>query len=337
MRPAQTVANAMKTLEARVEAAVADGVVTREEKRTIDAQAQRAAAKAEGLVTHSGAPALEAITALRGMSRTALVNRADEALSTLAQGRHAMWREARHDARTDPFTNDLLRNARKPFPGARTKDFTWRGHRVHLVAVDLAHPDIRVQGTAPGARGKQLDDMTLGRGAEIGINGDFFSAGVGYKTSGAAMTNGQRWPSSANGDPWEPALVWKGRHAAIKGNGSALPPWAKNAVSARPLVLRDGVVVTSYPEADKAAESRRTGVGVSRSGRMMFLVAVEGGLTAKELGRLMKRVGADDAMAMDAGGSAQMFEKGRGYVQRSSDPGGERRIANAILINNTRR
>ena len=70
---------------------------------------------------------------------------------------------------------------------------------------------------------------------------------------------------------------------------------------------------------------------------MLFLVAVEGGLSAKELGRLMKRVGADDAMAMDDGGSAQMFEKGRGYVQRSSDPGGERRIANAILINNTRR
>lgn len=337
MRPAHSVATAMKTLEARVETAVADGVVTRDEKRAIDAQAKRAEGRAQALVAHSGAPALDAIAALRRMDRAALVARGDEALATLAQGRHAMWREARHDAHTNPFRGDLLRNARTPFAGARTKDFTWQGHRVHLVAVDLAHPDIKLQTTGPGARGKNLDDMTRGKRAEIGINGDFFSPGSNYATSGAAMTNGARWPGSANGEAWEPALVWKGKHAAIKGYNSPLPSWAKNAVSARPTVLRDGDVITNYPEPDKAAESRRTGVGVSKSGRMLFLVAVEGGLSAKELGRLMKRVGADDAMAMDAGGSAQMFEKGRGYVQRSSDPGGERRIANAILINNTRR
>lgn len=337
MRPAHSVATALKTLEGRVERAVADGVVTREEKRAIDGQALRAQQRAENLVTHSGAPALDAIAALRRLTRGELVERADDSLALLARGRHAMWREARHDANTDPFRGDLLRNARKPFPGARTKDFTWQGHRVHLVAVDLAHPDIKLQTTPASARGKQLDDMTRGKRAEIGINGDFFSAGNGYATSGASMTNGTRWPGAANGEAWEPALVWKGRHAAIKGNNTPLPPWAKNAVSARPLVLRDGDVISNYSEPDKAAASRRTGVGVSRNGRVMYLVAVEGGLTAKELGRLMKRVGADDAMAMDAGGSAQMFEKGRGYVQRSSDPGGERRIANAILINNTRR
>jgi exopolysaccharide biosynthesis protein len=103
-------------------------------------------------------------------------------------------------------------------------------------------------------------------------------------------------------------------------------------VSARPTVLKDGHVATSFPEPDKAGAHRRTGVGVSKSGRVLYLVASEGAMTAKDLGRLLKKVGADDGMAMDAGGSAQMWMKGRGYVQRSSDPGGTRRVANAILI-----
>ena len=47
---------------------------------------------------------------------------------------------------------------------------------------------------------------------------------------------------------------------------------------------------------------------------------------------LLRRQGAWEAMTMDAGGSAQMYQKNRGLVQRSSDSGGQRAVANSILI-----
>ena len=331
MKPAAHTAQAMKTLEARIERATEDEQITRAERQSIRAQLDRVENRAQTMVAHQGKPALDAVNDVRRMlNRNTLARHADDALGELAQGRHKMWREAKHDKETNPFKH--IPNAHKPFAGVATKDFNWEGHRVHLVAVDLANPNIRVQTTNPGERGKQLDDMVRSHNAEIGINGDFFSVGKNYAPSGAAMSNGKKW----GGEAWEPGLVFRGQHAQMKGYNTSIPAWARNAVSARPTVLRDGKVVTDYPEHDKSLPSRRTGVGVSKSGRVMYLVAVEGGLSAKELGRLMKKVGADDAMAMDAGGSAQMYQKGRGYVQRSSDPGGERRIANAILINRLR-
>ncbi len=332
MKPASDLARGMQRLRRDVDAADDDGRVTRAEQRDLVDHVGRLEARAEGMVAHTGAPALRALDDVKGMIRSRrFPENVDRAMTKLADGRHAMWREARHDARTDPFTH--LRGYRKPMGGVREKDFDFEGKRVHVVAVDLANPRIKLQTTGAADKGRTIDDMARRKNAEIAINGDFFSL-ASFAPSGAAMQKGDRWGGA---EAWEPALVFRGQHAQMKGYNSPVPSWATNAVSARPTVLRDGRVVTDYPEADKALPSRRTGVGVSQSGRVLYLVAAEGNMSAKDLGRLMKRVGADDAMAMDAGGSAQMWREGRGYVQRSSDPGGTRRVANAILINRTGR
>ena len=99
------------------------------------------------------------------------------------------------------------------------------------------------------------------------------------------------------------------------------------------MLLNDGALITNYPEPDKAADSRRTGLGLSKDGRVLFLVAAEGGMSAKDLARLLRQQGAHDGFALDAGGSAQMYQRGRGLVQRSSDAGGRRAVANALMIN----
>lgn len=77
--------------------------------------------------------------------------------------------------------------------------------------------------------------------------------------------------------------------------------------------------------------------GTSEDGRTLYLVAVQGksgvnGLTATELGQFLRSLGADDAMAMDSGGSAQLYVKGRGMVQKSTDPGGSRGVANVVMV-----
>ncbi len=89
-------------------------------------------------------------------------------------------------------------------------------------------------------------------------------------------------------------------------------------------------MVTSYREPEKAARSRRTGMGISKSGRVLYLVAAASA-TAAELGALLKRVGAFEAMTMDAGGSAQMYSSGH-VVQGSSDGPGGRRVTNVMMV-----
>lgn len=145
------------------------------------------------------------------------------------------------------------------------------------------------------------------------------------------MHAGKPWGTDAA--TWESGLVWKGQHAQIQRSSAHPASWAKNVVSARPNVLHDGRVRTEYPEADKALPHRRTGLGLSQNGRVLFLVAAEGGLSAKDLGRLLRQQGAHDGFALDSGGSAQLYQRGRGMVQASSDAGGRRRVANALLIN----
>lgn len=324
LTPARDMSDRLKKLERAIDRADDDASVTRAEKRALIDHANRLEKRAEGMVAHTGAPVLNTLDRVKELIRgRRFADHVDDAMSTLASGRHKMWREARHDQRTNPFAH--LHGYRQEMNGVRSKDFNWEGKRVHVIAVDLANPRLRIETTKPGERGRNIDAMARSHGAEIAINGDFFSYGS-YAPSGQAMHRGQKW----GGTDWEPSLAFRGRRAEVTGRGA--PSWATNQVSGRPSVLRDGRVADSFPEPDKAAPSRRTGVGVSKNGRVLYLVAAEGGMSARDLGRLLKKVGADDGMAMDAGGSAQMWTKERGYVQRSSDPGGTRRVANAILI-----
>jgi hypothetical protein len=81
----------------------------------------------------------------------------------------------------------------------------------------------------------------------------------------------------------------------------------------------------------------RTGVGQLADGRIV-LVAVDGrqpgystGLTNFELALTMMRLGCVTASALDAGGSTTMAFDGK-LLNRPSDPGGERAVAEALTL-----
>ena len=56
------------------------------------------------------------------------------------------------------------------------------------------------------------------------------------------------------------------------------------------------------------------------------------GMTLHRLALTFASLGATDAMNLDGGGSSAMWIAGRGVVNRPSDPGGERRVVNALLV-----
>jgi hypothetical protein len=120
-------------------------------------------------------------------------------------------------------------------------------------------------------------------------------------------------------------------------------------VGAGPRLLRAGrVAVTARTEGFAplqapafygsfvADRNPRTLAGVRADGKLL-LVTVDGrrpgwstGMTLPEAARLMRSLGARDALNLDGGGSTTMTVRGE-VVNRPSDPGGERRVSNGVF------
>jgi hypothetical protein len=104
-------------------------------------------------------------------------------------------------------------------------------------------------------------------------------------------------------------------------------------------ILRDGAPPAGL---DPVALAGRTAAGVSRSGRHLYLVVVDGrsvlstGMTLSELSALLGEVGADDAMNLDGGGSSTFALRAPGEpavtVRNTPSDGSERAVANGIGV-----
>jgi hypothetical protein len=121
------------------------------------------------------------------------------------------------------------------------------------------------------------------------------------------------------------------------------PPWLNvpEAVGGGPIIVRNGKPVfrsfENFSPDQLGPRNPRTGVGQLPDGRIL-LVAVDGrqpgystGLTNFELALTMMRLGCVTASALDAGGSTTMAFDGK-LLNRPSDPGGERSVAEALTL-----
>ena len=86
-----------------------------------------------------------------------------------------------------------------------------------------------------------------------------------------------------------------------------------------------------------ASRHPRTMAGVRRDGSLL-LVTVDGrrpgwsaGVTLREGARVMRSLGARDALNLDGGGSTAMAVRGR-VANVPSDPGGERKVSDVLLV-----
>ncbi|MFB7666218.1 phosphodiester glycosidase family protein [Kitasatospora sp. NPDC056138] len=82
----------------------------------------------------------------------------------------------------------------------------------------------------------------------------------------------------------------------------------------------------------------RTAIGTDRNGRIILLQAdgrrpgYSQGLSLDEEAKVLRALGAVDAMNLDGGGSSAMYTARTGLVGRPSDPGGERAVGSAVLV-----
>lgn len=121
---------------------------------------------------------------------------------------------------------------------------------------------------------------------------------------------------------------------------------ARAAISGGSLITRGGRKVkieeprnsgsmNSYSVRSMFERHPRSAVGFNRT--HIFLVEVDGrqrrlsvGMTLEELGAYMAKIGCDEAINLDGGGSATFWHRGR--VVNSPADGGERPVANGLIV-----
>lgn len=226
-----------------------------------------------------------------------------------AHGQRARRPTVTHDSWSDPA------------PGVRyLHRITSTPTHVHVVRADLSAPGVRVIATPHAERWATVADFAATHGVEVAINGGFWS--TLQTPRGLAAGEGRVWPA-VTPDPDFGTL-------AVDGEGRASvhlpedPPALDDlheALSGRPVLVVDGVPYEGATEFPTAADrAPRTAAGVSRDGRILWLVVVDGrqrdsrGMSLRELSELFVELGADRAINLDGGGSSEMFVRHAGGV-----------------------
>jgi hypothetical protein len=228
--------------------------------------------------------------------------------------------------------------------GARVAgELAWRGGALPIARVNRP-PDVGPELTlhdewhgtdvAPPAGGGVIGVRRIGEAAGAGgghgvvlpaTSGEapavVFSHGPGNRTL-PAPGDTVRWQvevrSAAAG--WDAREVVGGSHVLVRAGH------ATDAVTAGE---RTAFITRRHP---------RTAVGYRQGGGRLLLVVVDGrqapysdGMALDELAALLVRLGADEALNLDGGGSTAMVVEGA-VVNRPSDAGGERAVANALVL-----
>ncbi|MFO7976128.1 MAG: phosphodiester glycosidase family protein, partial [Candidatus Hydrogenedentota bacterium] len=186
----------------------------------------------------------------------------------------------------------------------------------HAVRVDLKDPDIRFFVTPPnGDHDKETDGLKTTTfleeyGCQVAINATPFSPdgeteGEARDVLGLSISEGDVY-SNAHGE-WGALLITKENRARIE-----TPPFKTddvyNAVGGYHLLLKNGENVANDDE-----KHPRTAVALSENNRYLFLLVIDGrqsghsmGASTAQTAKLLKSLGAYDALNLDGGGSTVM-------------------------------
>jgi hypothetical protein len=224
----------------------------------------------------------------------------------------------------------------EPYPGVRRVHRVTSNTDANVLIIDLCAAGIRARATAVGERGRTVGSFGTLVGAQIAINGDFYSSGWGV--DGLAMSGGAAWPGESDHGYVAPFAVGDGQVSLVPHEVVAGPEaWAREIVSGHPTILWDGA--TRDNNGDPLCSNRhpRTAIGLSADRRTLILAVVDGratsriGMTCDELAALLREFGAHYGMNMDGGGSSTMWIASAGVVNHPSD-GSSRTVSNHLAI-----
>lgn len=209
---------------------------------------------------------------------------------------------------------------------------------VHALYVDLCDPAIELRATAPGEGGRTPSRWARLVGAAAAVNGDYFEGSPALPT-GPARGSGRDWTAGRRVHHDGLFVAASGGRAAVLDgdDASAVPASWTELVAVRERVLVRGVVRESAAIAHDGGRHPRTALGLTADGRTLLMVVVEGraedesGATVRELGEILRGLGAWEGMKLDGGGSSAMYLGAMGTVNHPSD-GAERAVATHLGV-----
>ncbi len=221
----------------------------------------------------------------------------------------------------------------------RVVRFRDRPSTVHAVTVDLCDARVSLRITSPAEGPARVSQWARRVGAFAAINGDYFDPRA-LTPLGLARGDGASWPVRAR-EHRDALLAVDARDAVTVldpvDDIAAVPDSFREVLALRERVLRGGVVQESAAITGHDARHPRTALGLSADRRTLYLVVVEGrserdsGVTARQLGEVLRGLGAHDGFKLDGGGSSTLYLQGRGVVNRPSD-GSERVVATHLGV-----
>ncbi len=221
--------------------------------------------------------------------------------------------------------------------------------RIHLLRIDLTSAELAVYATKESDSGIKTSELSDLLNAQVAINGGPFAV-AGFRPRGLAMGDGAAWTMTADTDQM---AVLHFRREGERTLATIVPPetpvdmttlpaGTDGVLSGRPLLVRNGNVVTAndldcndsltFP----CTRGPRTAVGVSADGNTMWLTVVNGwqsashGLTIPELAAFLRARNAYQAVALDGGASSTLVVNGA--LANTPSDGVERTVANHLAI-----
>lgn len=240
-----------------------------------------------------------------------------------------------------------------PYPGVTHS--VWEdadlSARVHVLTLDLSSSELVMLATEESERGQTPSAYALAKGAQIAVNGDFFSA-QDFQPQGLAMGEGIVWANAADSD--QQGFLRFDRNGA-RTHMIISPPedvvdidslgttGTIGIVGGRPMLVRSGVAETTFDCGDLVAlpcsPAPRTAVAVSQDGNTGWLIVVDGwqassaGMTAGQLGAFLDvELGVYNALMLDIGSASSMFIESEGGVVSSPSDGVERLVSNHLAV-----
>ena len=238
--------------------------------------------------------------------------------------------------------------------------------RLFVAEVDLKNPKLHLRVSAGGADpdGPGKWQTTLLEPTKIAarekfdlvVNGDFFKArgvndGEGTNAAfragqwalveGPAVTDGKIWAAATNA---RPCLVVHKNHSVTIETLRQPPPDDWEVIAGNTMLVKDGVVI---PHQSKVRHPR-TVVGLDATGKRLTILVVDGrkpgvavGMSYDELAAEMLRLGCQQALNLDGGGSSVMAVRATGKdkmeILNAPTDGRERAVANVLGISVERR
>ncbi len=160
-------------------------------------------------------------------------------------------------------------------------------------------------------------------GVQLGVNANYFSAfwehtvwdffphrGDPVFVSGEAIGNGDRYGTPRN---YRPALCFRASKTASIARHGTCPDDTTQAVSGRDMLLTKGKPLERLLKRSGDKPYPRTAVGIDQTGQTVWLVVVDGkqpfyseGMFLDELAEVFEALGAEEAIALDGGGSVTL-------------------------------